>query len=75
MRTTAPPVGLTELLSGRNVRASRVKGDRKAGFQIGRNYSIFDSTLYKNLDAKWLFSQEKATLHDVAMSLGESKML
>ena len=26
-------------------------------------YSIFDSGLYRKLDAKWRFHQEKATLH------------
>jgi hypothetical protein len=25
-------------------------------------YSVFDSALYRNLDAKWLFPQEKAAL-------------
>ncbi len=37
-------------------------------------YSIFDSALNRNLKAKWLFPQEKATLHDLKMSTSESKM-
>jgi hypothetical protein len=28
-------------------------------------YSIFDSALYRNLEAKWLFPQEKATFLDL----------
>jgi hypothetical protein len=28
-----------------------------------RRYGIFDSALYRKLDAEWLFHQEKATLH------------
>jgi hypothetical protein len=28
-----------------------------------RDYSIFDSGLCRKLDAKWLFPQEKTTLH------------
>ena len=38
-------------------------------------YSIFDSALYRNLDAEWHFPQEKVTLHDLQMSTSESKML
>jgi hypothetical protein len=38
-------------------------------------YSIFDSALYRNRDAEWLFPQEKATLHDLQTSTCESKML
>jgi hypothetical protein len=38
-------------------------------------YSIFDSALYKGLNVEWLFSQEKATLHDLSMATCESKML
>jgi hypothetical protein len=38
-------------------------------------YSIFDSALFRNVEAEWLFSQEKATLHRAAMSICESKML
>src|ERR1035438_7556810 len=33
-----------------------------------RLHSVFDSALYKNLNAKWRFPQEKATLHDLKMS-------
>jgi hypothetical protein len=38
-------------------------------------YSIFDSSLYRNLEAKWLFPQEKATLLDLVTPTSESKML
>jgi hypothetical protein len=38
-------------------------------------YSIFDSALYRNLDAQWLFSREKATLQYLKMATSESKML
>jgi hypothetical protein len=38
-------------------------------------YSIVASALYKNLEAEWLFPQEKANLHTTAMSKGEAKML
>jgi hypothetical protein len=31
------------------------------------DYSIFTSTLYRNRDVEWLFPQEKATFHTVAM--------
>jgi hypothetical protein len=36
----------------------------QSGVPIQICYSIFDSALYRNLDLKWLFPQEKATLHD-----------
>jgi hypothetical protein len=38
-------------------------------------YSIFDSALYGSLNIEWLFSQEKATLHDLLMATCESKIL
>jgi hypothetical protein len=51
-------------------------------------YSVFDSALYRNLDAKWLFPlrgphgqvvvrgvEVKATLHDLKMATLESKTL
>jgi len=38
-------------------------------------YSGFDSALFKNLDAKWHFPQENATLLDLQMSTRESKPL
>jgi hypothetical protein len=38
-------------------------------------YSVFDSALYRNLETKWLFPQEKATSHDLKMLTSESKML
>jgi hypothetical protein len=34
-------------------------------------YGIFDSALYRNRVAEWLFHQEKATLHDATMSICE----
>ena len=37
--------------------------------------SIFDSAVYRNPDAEWLFPQEKAAIHDLQMSTIESKML
>jgi len=40
-----------------------------------RRYSIFDSALYRTLEAKWLFPQEKATFLDLQTSTCESKML
>jgi hypothetical protein len=40
-----------------------------------RGYSIFDSALYRNLEAKWLFPQEKAAFLDLKMATNESKML
>jgi hypothetical protein len=40
-----------------------------------QRYSIFDSALYRNPEAEWLFPQEKATSHDLQMSTSESKML
>jgi radical SAM protein with 4Fe4S-binding SPASM domain len=39
------------------------------------NQSIFDSGLYKKLEAKWLFPQEKATSHNLQTPTSESKML
>jgi len=38
-------------------------------------YSGFDSALFRNLDAKWHFPQENATLLDLQMSTRESKPL
>jgi len=44
--------------------------------QNGANgYSGFDSALFRNLDAKWHFPQENATLLDLQMSTSESKPL
>jgi hypothetical protein len=40
-----------------------------------RGYSIFDSALYRNRDAKWLFLEEKATSYAAVKSICESKML
>jgi len=37
--------------------------------------SGFDSALYRKLEAKWHFSQENATSHDLQRSTGESKPL
>jgi len=42
---------------------------------FAKHYSIFDSDLYRNLDAEWRFSQENATLHDLKEAICESKML
>ena len=39
------------------------------------SYSIFDSALYRNLEAEWIFPQEKATLQDLQTATCESKML
>jgi hypothetical protein len=39
------------------------------------DYSIFDSALYRNHAAEWLFPQEKATFDAVLMSKCEAKML
>jgi hypothetical protein len=39
------------------------------------DYSIFDSSVYRNHTAKWIFLQEKATFHVVLMSKFESTML
>jgi hypothetical protein len=43
--------------------------------KCSRNYSIFDSALYRRLNVEWLFSQEKATLQDLPMATRESEML
>jgi hypothetical protein len=45
------------------------------GFCSLSAYSIFDSALSRKLVAKWLFHQEKATLHDLQMATSESNML
>jgi hypothetical protein len=55
---------------------------------VGFRYSIFDSALYRNRKAEWLFPdrgpcgrvlvrgvEEKATLYAAVMSICESKML
>jgi len=39
------------------------------------SYSIFDSALYRNLKAEWLFPKEKATLYVLVMPICESKIL
>jgi hypothetical protein len=39
------------------------------------DYSGFDSAVYRNADAKWHFSQENATSHDLKMATLESKPL
>jgi hypothetical protein len=46
-----------------------------AARSLAADYSIFDSVLYRNLEARRLFPQEKAPLHDLKMSTSESKML
>jgi hypothetical protein len=38
-------------------------------------YSGFDSALYRNLEAKWHFSQENATSCDLQVAACESKPL
>jgi hypothetical protein len=38
-------------------------------------YSVFTSSVYRTDTAKWRFPQEIATLHDLAMSTSEVKML
>jgi len=38
-------------------------------------YSGFDSSVYRNLEAKWHFPQKNATLHDLQMATCESKTL
>jgi hypothetical protein len=48
-------------------------GSRTAAFRVPcqvpailrRRFSVFDSALIRIHNAKWLFHQEKATLHDV----------
>ena len=40
-----------------------------------RDYSVFDSSAYRNWDVEWLFPQEKATLLDLQRSTCESKTL
>jgi hypothetical protein len=40
-----------------------------------REYSGFDSALYRTLEAKWHFSQDNATSHDLQMATFESKPL
>jgi hypothetical protein len=37
-------------------------------------YRIVASALYRNLEAEWLFPQEKTNLYTTAMSIGEAKM-
>jgi hypothetical protein len=39
------------------------------------DYSGFDSALYRNVNAKWHFSQENATSHDLKIATLESKPL
>jgi hypothetical protein len=39
------------------------------------DYSGFDPALYRTLEAKWHFSQENATSHDLQMATFESKPL
>jgi hypothetical protein len=39
------------------------------------HYSGFDSSLYRNVDAEWHFSQENATSHDLQIAALESKPL
>jgi hypothetical protein len=39
------------------------------------SYSGFDSALYRRFEAKWHFSQENATSHDLQMATYESKPL
>jgi hypothetical protein len=48
---------------------------RSVKFGIPARYSIFDSGLYRILEAMGLFPQEKATLHALKMSKCESKVL
>ena len=38
-------------------------------------YSIFTSSAYRTHTVQWRFTQEIATLHDVAMSTSEAKRL
>jgi len=40
-----------------------------------REYSGFDSALYRKLEAKWHFYQENATSHELQMETCESKPL
>jgi len=61
-REFKPPSGV-----GVNTGSSRCRAANR--------YSIFDSALYRNLEAEWPFPQEKATFHDVQMATSESKML
>jgi hypothetical protein len=44
-------------------------------FAIAIGYSGFDSALCRNLEAKWHFSQENATSHELQMARCESKPL
>jgi hypothetical protein len=43
--------------------------------EMRAGYSIFDSALFRNLEAEWIFPQEKATLQDLQTATCESKML
>jgi hypothetical protein len=58
-----------------------LRGKRRAALAHSRctlqasHYSIFDSALYRNLEAEWIFPQEKATLQDLQTATCESKML
>jgi hypothetical protein len=58
-----------------------LRGKRRAALAHSRctlqasHYSIFDSALYRNLEAEWLSPQEEATFHGVQMATSESKML
>jgi hypothetical protein len=42
---------------------------------LGRGWSGFTSTLYRKLDAEWLFLQEKATFDAAVVSTSEVKPL
>jgi len=41
----------------------------------GNRYSVFDSALYRKLEAKWHFLQENAASHELQMETCESKPL
>jgi hypothetical protein len=66
---------LPDLIFEMEWRAHTTYQSRALRLNEGNSYSIFDSALYRNRDAEWLFPQEKATLHDLKTSTCESKML
>jgi hypothetical protein len=43
--------------------------------EMGGNYSVFGSALYRINQVKWLFPQEKATFHAVPTLTSETKTL
>jgi hypothetical protein len=56
------------LSARRTLHVRKLAGKKKEFCAATRDYSIFDSSVYRNRALKWLFSQEKATSHAGLMS-------